>query len=273
MKQTKRKERKIKCWNCGHALERVVYQEGKPKEICPKCSASYPEKPLKEAALHKLQDEYLITRDNKVLNKMMYYIQEIAYNQICSKLKSSGKFLNEEDIKDKVQWTLLKMTTKYREPDFRISVSFVEYMSQVVLYPLYNYKTKEREQKEISLYTPIYKRGSNDKRDFTLYDKIKELPYLDNTNDVENFFYKNIQKENIVNLLKDYIEEVVTISCKLQGYLHTLKLMILFDHYVSSTKPSKFYSYWWDKEGLELRDHFEKALFILRNSLRNVSTM
>ena len=106
------RKKKLKCWSCHIPLTNF---DSSVNYHCPTCGASYANKPLNEAKLAILQDEYLITRDNKVLNKMMIIINDLVYNLICSKLKASGKYLDEDDVIDKVQWTLLKMTYYYNK--------------------------------------------------------------------------------------------------------------------------------------------------------------
>ena len=256
-----RKKKKLVCWKCHTEL---FNSDSTINYLCPHCNAEYSNKPINEAKLSILQDQYLLTRDNKVLDKMLTIMQGIVYNLICSKLKASGKYLEEEDILDKVQWTLWKMITYYKRDSFKISVSFIEYLSQVVLYPLYNYKTKNRDIKEISIFTPVGKEA--DGKEQTLLDKMQAETYLDGYFDVENYFFKNIEIENTVKLVKDYVKSVITIANEKKGFSSSLKMLILYNHYFNK-RSDRFFSKWWEKEGFDFRDQWEKSLSLLREVL------
>ena len=146
------------CWNCG---EKVPYQEYKNIDFiptCSKCGVKYPEKPKDEALLSVYQDEYLKDRNERNYNRFFELLNKVTFNIICHKLKSSSAYESIDDILDKTQWTMEKLTKYYTEkPDFKITTSFVQYLGQVVLYPLYNKDEKERQDKEISLHSPKYK--------------------------------------------------------------------------------------------------------------------
>ena len=141
--------KKIKtCWNCG---TEVPYQEyGKINFIplCPKCGVQYPEKPKDEAFLSMYQNDYLNDKSDENYNKLFTLMSKVTFNIICHKLKSTSSYEDMDDIWDKVQWTLEKIDKYYREkPNFKIGASFVKYISQVVLYPLYNKGEQERKEK------------------------------------------------------------------------------------------------------------------------------
>jgi len=260
----KRRIKKIKCWKCHEPLTDL---DSTTNYACPYCNAHYSNKPINEAKLSILQEEYLATRDVKVLNRMMIIIQDIVYNLICSKLKASGKFLNEEDILDKVQWTLLKMTQYYNREEFKITTSFTEYLSQVILYPLYNYKQKNLDQNEISIFTPLGHDSDSD-NDKTILDKIIENPYLDGVGEAESYLFKELEKEHTITQVTDFIKSVTTMAYKKKGFSTALKLLILFNHYLNK-RSNRFFNEWWNTEpnGISLRDYFEKSLSILRTTL------
>jgi hypothetical protein len=264
-----RKEKKLKCWHCKAPLENLSYEERLMNIPCPACGTAYAAKPMNEAKLSLLQEEFLSTRKVEVLNRMMMIMQHIIYNLICSKLKGSATFLDEEDIMDKVQWTLMKMHTYYSREDFKISTSFVEYLSQVILYPLYNYKNREKDQFEISINTPI-KDGSNGGKEQTILDKLTDTPYLENNFEVENFLFKEEQKENVIAEIQDYIDTVITVAYKQKGMAHALKLLVLFKHFFQK-RNNRFFGEVWSSPswGRGLRDDFEKSLFLLRLDLQD----
>lgn len=259
----KRKNKIIRCWKCHEPLGDIYTITN---FMCPHCEAQYANKPINEAKLSILQEEFLKTRDNSVLNKMMIIMQDIIYNLICSKLRSSGKFLNEDDILDKVQWTLLKMTSYYRRESFKITTSFTEYLSQVILYPLYNYKQKDIDYNEISIFTPLGKDSNNNEK--TILDKISEQPMLDGSAEVEQYLFNEIEKENTILQVKDFIHSMALIAYNKKGFSTSLKLLILYNHYLKK-RSNRFFNTWWETEpnGLELRDQFEQSLEILKGVL------
>lgn len=256
------KRKVIKCWSCKKVLKN---RDSSYNYHCPYCNAEYANKPKNEAFLSVLQDKYLTTRDEKYLNSMMVILNDITYNLICSRLKSSGKFLDEDSIMDKVQWTLLKMTYYYRKPEFKITSSFIEYIKQVILYPLYNYKQKQLDDTEISLFTPI---SGEDNENKTLMDKLSNMSYLDGKNDIENKLFSNIEKDNLIITVNDFIKSLVNQAYKYKDFNTALKLMVLYKHYFNKA-TDRFLGNWWTIEGIELKDYFEKSQTILKDVIYN----
>jgi len=266
--KTKKKRRSnVHCWQCKKKLIKDT-SEGfvdEPNLICPSCGAEFADKPFIEARLHILQKEYLQTRDSKIFGEMLKLMQDITYNQIVSRLRSSGVFLDPEDIKDKVHWGLEKMIILYSNPNFRITTSFIEYIGNVVLYPLYNYKQKDKDENEISMFTPIgHSKGSD--KEYTYFDQLKETPVLTGYNETEEYFYSESHKEHTINIVNDYIDKVVTISNKKRDFATALKMAVLFNQYLNK-KSEKFFAGWWKTEGITFRDYFEKSVTLLRDTI------
>jgi len=259
-------EKKRSCWHCRKPISN---SERTYNFICPHCKSNFADKPKNEALLHVYQAEFLLSRDEEVFSKMMVMIKDIAYNQICAKLKQSGKFLLEEDLEDKISWTVWKMISLYSQPDFKITSSFIDYIGQVVLYPLYNYKLQDKEQYEISLYTPI-NNSSNNKKENTLYDVMKETTILESAGEVENFFYKEIEKENLISTVNDFIDAMVTTVYKRKGFAYALKMITLIDYFFQE-KNNKLFTNWWDVEGLEFKKAFDNIVLLFRDSIRESS--
>lgn len=201
---------------------------------------------------------------------MLRLLEDITYNQIVSRLRSSGVFLDQADIEDKVQWCLIKMVTLYSNVNFKINTSFIDYMGSVVLYPLYNYKQQDKDENEISLFTPINGKNSNGEKEYTYFEKLKETPILSGNNDTENYFYKEVHKDHVINIVNEYITKVVTISKDKKNFGVSLQMMLLFNHYFHK-KNDKFFAGWWETEGLELRDFFEKSVTLLRDTIRDAA--
>ena len=67
-----------------------------------------------------------------------------------------------------------KIASYYKEKsDFKITTSFIQYIGQVILYPIYNKDDQEREKNEISLYSTKYK-SSNSSKEKELLDYLQK---------------------------------------------------------------------------------------------------
>jgi hypothetical protein len=164
---------KIKyCWNCNSEVPYQIYGSINFVPKCPNCKSLYPEKPKDEAMLSIAQDDYLNNRTDDNFNKLFKLLNKMTFNVICHKLKSKSSHENLDDICDKVQWTLEKLTKYYKEKsDFKVTTSFNQYIGQLVLYPLYNKDEQDRHKNEISLYTPMF---GNDKSSKELNDYLSK---------------------------------------------------------------------------------------------------
>lgn len=202
---------KIKyCWNC---CTEVPYREYKNIDFiptCPKCGAKYPEKPKDEALLSIYQDDYLNDRNERNFNRLFSLMSKVTFNIICHKLKCTSSHEDIDEIWDKVQWTLEKITRYYKEkPEFKIDTSFVQYIGQVVLYPLYNKDEQEKRKKEISIHTPKFANSKNKNKE--LYD------YLSSNTDggineteskIDYYNNKNHITEESISYIKTVIESL-----------------------------------------------------------------
>lgn len=195
------------CWNCKNE---VPYQEYKNINFIPKCSkcgVQYPEKPKDEAMLSIYQNDYLNDRSDENLNKLFTLMSKVTFNIICHKLKCTSSHEDLDDIWDKVQWTLEKITKYYKEkPDFKISTSFIQYISQVVLYPLYNTDEQEKRKREISIHTPKFN-NARDKKELSDY---LSSDFDGGINKLEDdVCYDGVKNELIDESIK-YISTVIT---------------------------------------------------------------
>lgn len=255
------------CWNCKTKLDIPIDAHN---ITCSHCHTRYCEKPRVESLLHQYQEKYLETREKKYFSLMLELLNTVFYNLIVSKLKKSAKFLNDEDIQDKVQWCLLKMVNLYEKPEFKIGYSFISYCRQVVLYPLYNYQIKKIDNGEISLNTPL-KVDGKDGKEYTLLDKISEEMYLDTYFGAEEYFYKDLEKDCTIQQSKDFFSTLVTISYTKKDFNYALKMLLLFYHRLNK-KSDRFFNEWWKKEGLELRDAYEKSLVVFKGSIKDAGS-
>lgn len=254
--------KRIYCWNCKIEVQPVEYAKIKVKPVCPRCGCFYPEKPEIEAKLSLAQEEYLNNRTDENLAKLFEPLTKLTFNIICSKLKQSGKSEDPDKINDKVQWTLLKILSYYKDkPEFMIEGSFISYIGQVVLFPLYNKKDKEREVKEMSIYTPLDEKGAEGKR--TLMDKYIE----DNVVEIDDFIFREESKEHTIKMMSEIIATSIDVLYKQnKNFAECLNLVTLLYHY-TSRKPDRFFSDWWRMSSISLRDNFNSCLEIIKKNL------
>jgi hypothetical protein len=168
---------KVKCTICNtqnelqpQDYEKVIYND---KEIiniftkCIECRASHFNAPTNESKLFTLQEMYLKNKDSDILGKMYLIIYDIANNIIFKKLLNSGKF-QQEDLEDKVSETAGKLITYYlKKPGFKIEDSFTSYITQIALYPLYNKKTKLKDQNEMSLEEILFNVNKQNRNEYS----------------------------------------------------------------------------------------------------------
>ena len=269
--------KKTTCWKCGAEVPKINYRiyEGIP--LCPKCGCKYPEKPKTEAKLSILQDNYLKSRLPKVvvngkeednpkskkdLDKLFYTLHDLTFNIICSKLKGSAMSLDKEDIEDKVQWSLIKMLSYYKEKP-----NFTGYISMVVLYPLYNRKVKLKGRKEVSINAPLDRNSENSQ---TLLDKLSLQE--DDTINIEKGLGKyqsELVTKQIINFIKTTLVKTFNIresEHRGDSFTDTLQLLICYKHFVNK-RNDRFFTELWKTSSLELQDIFRGSLTILEESL------
>lgn len=252
------------CWHCHKPLD-----AGVNNQVCPNCNSEFAEKPKNEAKYHILQKEYLETKKSETLGKILLLVEEFAYNIICGKLRSSGKFLDDEMINDKTSWVVEKMFKYYLKPDFYIHVSAIDYISQVCLYALFGHAFKKVEQNEISVYTPLSLHNGKDEGDQTILDHLSNETYMNNQWDIENIFYENIYKDNLVNHILEFMKEYLNVVAINYGFEHAFNLSQVIHHFFNN-KNNRFISNWFQsKSGYQLYVNFEVFKIQLRNFFRN----
>ena len=196
------------CWKCNCEVPYQEYNNINYVPICKNCGAKYPEKPKDEALLSIYQDEYLQNRSEKNLNQLFNLMSKVTFNVICHKLKQTSSHEELDDIWDKVQWTLEKLTKYYKEkPNFKITTSFVQYIGQVILFPLYNKDEQEKQQKEISIHTPKFN-NSKDKNNKELFDYLSK-DTDGGINETESNIDYEITQNHLTKESIDYINTVI----------------------------------------------------------------
>lgn len=213
---------KIKyCWHCGKEVPYQEYQNIDFIPKCPNCDAKYPEKPRDEALLSIYQDDYLANRTDKNMNRLFNLMSKVTFNVICHKLKSTSSHEDMDEIWDKVQWTLEKITKYYKEkPEFKISTSFVKYISQVILFPLYNKEEQDKQKKEISIHTPKFGGMKDGKKE--LYDYLSSETD-GGINETENVIDYKLNQNKILKETVDYVNTVIESLYKYEKSINSNK--------------------------------------------------
>lgn len=254
--------RKAKCWNCGTEVPKIKYDEIKYIPKCPKCGCNYPEKPKLEAKLTEYQDEYLKNRTQANLNKLFSPMRELVFNLMCSKLKKMGQCRPYEDVEDMVSWTLCKLVSYYTtKEEFKIAGSFTGYISEVIKYPLYNEKDKEKSTNEISMFEPL-----GEDSDETILDKLSNDSYEFDVLKVLDESESNILVKHIMDYLETSLITMYDVTNDKCKFSKTLNFMILINHFINK-KTNRFFSEWWKMSDVELRDNFTKCTDLLKEIL------
>ncbi len=268
----KRREKKTFCWNCQKEVNTQDYKKIKEIPTCEKCGVQYPEKPKVEASLSILQDKYLKDRSQENLNRLFAPIDKLTYNIICSKLKGSSVLLEEEKVNDMVQWSLLKLLSYYQnKPEFKIEGSFTQYISKVVLYPLYNKKQQEQDQLEISMQTSM---GDKDS-DKTLMDFLSEKPYMEGLLEIEEKMFKEEHnkkvREDTLYFLENMLKKFYKINrndknMNKKAFSNCFTLGILYKYFVGQ-KHERFFTEVWRTSPIYMRDCFENSIKVMKEAL------
>lgn len=265
---------KIKyCWNCGREVPYQTYGEIDYVPKCDSCGVSYPEKPKDEALLTIYQDEYLNDRTDANFSKLFVLLKKVTFNVICHKLKSKSSYKQLDELQDDVQWTLEKLVQYYKEkPDFKITTSFVQYISQLVLYPLYNKIEQERKYKTISIHTPKF---GND-------DKCKELfDYLSQDddggiNDLQNNLDYDKNKNDLVSKSLSFIGDVARSIYEYRDFegknlRNCIYVLLLYKFFISGQSNDLVVKKIMESMDYRLVKKFEESKNMYRDILLNYS--
>lgn len=258
------------CWKCGGVVRKIKYSECAEIPKCPHCGVRYPEKPKIEALLTLQQESYLEDRSQSNLNALFFTLHKLTYNIICSKLKHSAMSLSRERIEDMTQWSLMKILSYYKEkPDFKINGSFIGYVSQVVLYPLYNKKDKDMELNEISIDAPI---GNGCDKERNLLDIIS-LESMNSDIMVENRILSRNDYDSMIDHVGEFIEKMLDTmydSSEKNGekgkFTKVMEMVTAYRHFIFK-KHENFFSEIWKTCSCGLEDEFNATMKILKKTL------
>lgn len=255
----------LKTKKCYYCNKKVSYNADTDPKLCPLCGGQYWNKPEIEIRLHILQDKWFKNNDRKDFDELFTILHGLTYNIICGKLKSSGKFLDNDDIYDKVHFAMVKMLEYYNKPGFSIDRSFTEYMNDVVLYPLYNKKDRERDQTEISFYTPL--REQNGGKERLLLDKLAEEEHVQYT---EDFYINNMKKDHLIENLIGIIDTMYYQTVQSYGMIYGLNMLTLIYHKLNGAN-AQFFNNWWNKHKAtkDFQNQFEEFMLELKRFLQH----
>lgn len=248
---------------CHFCKEKSQYTYEEEPTLCPNCGERYWNKPPVEIKLHTLQDKWFETKKREYLDQLIIEIHQLSYNIICGKLKSSGKYLDQDAIYDMVHFTIEKMMRYYLEkPEWKVFNSFTEYVSQVVLYPLYNKKDQEKEQTEISFYTPI---GNNNDggKETLLIDRLIEEEHNIYT---EDYYLRNLTKEQLIDSILSFLKTMIYVTADTYDLDYALRMLTIIYHYFTK-KNKTFFDNWWSKQDNQFRTHFEYYIYAIKQHI------
>lgn len=258
------------CWKCGTVVPYQTYEGLKTIPKCTECGTLYPEKPKDEALLTIYQDEWLKNKTDLNFNKFFSLLEKVTFNVIKHKLKSKVSYESLDDIYDKVQWTLEKLVTYYKEkPDFKITTSFVKYISKLVLFPLYNKSEKERRYNEISIYASKYK-NSDERNNKELYDYLSQ----DNdggVNDVESDLdYVSHQcslGDKSLEFIGNVVQSIYDYENSDKSFKDSFYILILYKFFVSGLSDDSLVRKIMNSLDYSLVKKFEESKELYKNLL------
>lgn len=227
----------ITCNTCNHKYLKI--QDVHSPVRCPECKELYWRRPIVEKQLMDLQDKYFKDRsNNKPFQEMIIIIEQLLHNLIASKLKSSAVYLEEEKRHDLVMDSLLTFMEKYnKNPDFKITGSFIGYLKDLVLNPLYNPKKKKREQLECSLSTPL-------KKDKNLYI-YHLLEVVEGMFGSEEYILNKFQEDYQIEAIS-YLLDNIFIQCVQEFDIKTALIIMrsLYLHIDPKVSEKEIINYW-----------------------------
>lgn len=190
-------------------------------------------KPEIEQTLFKLQEEWLLDRDN-IIKYNKFYLEMLPYCKsiILQKIKG-GSYIHEDDvvlILDDVMARFFKLYS--RDKSYVVGTSFygaLRFKVQEALSQYYNNKKNN----EISLDDEVNVSGNSSFKKSTLLDLLSENEY---TNNFEKSLYSF--NDYITDLIKGYSDELYGIT-NYDSALYTYKLIIYILIMMKNSNSSK----------------------------------
>lgn len=256
VKKVEKKKKKKACLSCGQIVEYI--HKSRPK-LCPFCQNDRWDKDRDEFKLFHLQDEYLKTKDNKILGQMYIILKEYAKKLIVKTVK--GKyFFKKEDLEIKAHDSANKIIEYFlTKPSFKIENSFGGYMNWPVKNVLYADKRKEAHdslnclidtENELEDYLPVISGEAKYKMIFEF-----EVDSIRNNTTIVPEIYKLIH--NIENKISKNFSKSQSLLF-LIGVRNKLKV-----------KSDDFYTNFFSYCGVDVKKHVDTALFLVYKYIKH----
>lgn len=248
-------EKKLHYKKCGYCEKMISWEHGSCPDNCPKCNAIQWRKPRDECLLFNLQEDYLKTKDEKILGKMyliMYqYAQKIILKQLPYKYDESKLEEKTEDaVTTIIKYYLLK-------PNYKILHSFGGMLFGPTRQELF-----KKKQQDIDNYEMSYDNFISDSDDkSTFKDKISSDILHDDdkyTRDLINIH----NREYLVKELSRFINEIYRKISTFHGIEKGVLSLILLHHFLNGEKE-EFFDNFYLTYGTDLKDLIEKEKLIL----------
>ena len=261
------------CWNCGCEVPYIIYKNMSEIPKCSNCGVLYPEKKKLEAELTLKQDKYLKTRSKKDMEDLFADIPKLTFNLICKVLKKQQIVLEPEIIWDKANWTVMTLISYYKnKPNFKIEGSFVGYISQMILYPIFNQNEIKKNKTEISIENTVGNNNSNDSK--TIEDFIcSNTMNIDYSSDVEKDILAEEKKKELPIIITNFISEFLNKAYKdnIINLNETYELYVLFDLFVKR-RTLTYFNEAFKSSKPKIQDIWEKMISVLCEKLREGNT-
>lgn len=220
-------------FNCSYCNTKIEYKHGFPPEKCinnnceshkTKLGSKLFDKPKTERVLFELQEEYLKTRNDKILLEMFEIIEK--YTASLIKKKCINKFtLSASEISEKAFTAATLLLEQYlHKPEFLIDDSFAGYLNWKIREVLWKYADDEMNES-------LNKLLSEDSSTSSLLDMQSSF----NFKSVFDNNYKNnvFIIEEINKILKD-ISVTICMHNSHDEYRKSILCLIAFKHFINN---------------------------------------
>lgn len=249
--------KKVKCSNCGEIIQYI--HKNKP-DVCPNCGNVYWNKPLDEFTLFTLQDEYLLTRDNKILTQM-YTILKLYAKKLIVKMVKNKFYFSKIELDMKAHDSVNKMMLYYLEkPAFRVGSSFGGYLKWPIRGVLYGEKAEDNlslnqligEDVEFGDCLPLESSSVQEKLQVEF-----ESGFLDSQSKVTENIYNIVCQQIIPFLVKTFSSRLAFLT--LVGISHKL-----------SAKSESFMDSYYLYTGLEVQEYVNTSVAVVYKYLKSL---
>lgn len=255
-------EKKLHRKKCGFCDQINTWEHGHKHKVCSHCGAIEWDKPKDECILFNLQEEYLETRDQKILGKMYLvmfkYAQKIILKQLPYKYDDAKL---EEKTEDAVTTIIRYYLTK---PDYKILYSFGSMLYGPTRQELFKKKQKDIDAHEIS-----YDATMNSDSNTTFKDKISSEIFHDDDKYTKELV--NISNQtHLIEELSRFTNNIYFSICKNRNVKDAVLSLILLHHFLNGKKETFFDSFY-EVYGTHLKDLVENEKMVLLDYIHELS--